>query len=234
MDDIDSNVIWAIQHVAFETLDGFAPVLEEAGYEIRYAHASDDLDVVNEGAGLVVLGGPIGANDERQYPYIADELRLIERWMQSDRPLLGICLGAQLIARLVGGRVGPGRAEIGISPLTLTSAGEKSVLAPFVEHPDTFHWHGDQIELPAGAELLAFTEHCPVQAFAVGTKTLGLQFHPETRMSNIEHWLLGHAVELQSRNVDVPSLRLDAHRSAHELENKTQQVARRWLADQFG
>ena len=124
----------ALRHVHFEDLGTLEPLLRERGFEPRYLDPCvDDLAAVDAAAPelLVVLGGPIGAFDEAIHPFLAAELRLIERRLASGRPLLGICLGAQLIARLLGANVAPmGYKEIGFSELTLTDEGRHSALAP--------------------------------------------------------------------------------------------------------
>ncbi len=148
----------AIRHVAFEDLGSFAPVLEAAGYTVRYLEAADGLAspaVAEEADLLVVLGGPIGAYEDDAYPFLADELRLLERRLAAGRPLLGICLGAQLIARALGASVYPGAVkEIGWSPVRLTDAGESSCLRHLGRGISVLHWHGDTFDLPAGATRL--------------------------------------------------------------------------------
>src|ERR1700743_576111 len=126
-----SKTLLAIRHVAFEDLGGFEAPLAEAGYAIRYADMGVDA-IAGFGAPdlLVVLGGPIGVYEDDLYPWLKDEIALIAARLKAQKPTLGICLGAQLMARALGARVYPGRAkEIGWKPLTLTSAGAK-ILAP--------------------------------------------------------------------------------------------------------
>jgi GMP synthase (glutamine-hydrolysing) len=163
----------AIRHVHFEDLGTFAPVLAAHGYEIAYVDAGlDDLGAIREAAVdlLIVLGGPIGAYEEEHYAFLTAELALIGRQLRANRPILGLCLGAQLMARALGADVRPGPAkEIGWGPVTLTEAG----LAGPLRHPGSepvLHWHGDAFTLPDGAERLAATEICPNQAFSVGAR----------------------------------------------------------------
>ncbi|MDJ0788292.1 MAG: glutamine amidotransferase [Myxococcota bacterium] len=223
---------WAIRHVAFEGLDGFGPALAEAGYGVRVADAPAGLPAAELLAAelLIVLGGPIGANEDGDYPFLRDELDVIERRLARGLPTLGICLGAQLIARALGARVSPAAAkEIGFGPLRLTDEGKRSCLSPFARDPVTLHWHGDSFELPEGATRLASTEACENQAFQLGRHVIGFQFHPEATGRNLEHWLVGHAIELASANLDVRRLRADAERWRPSLVRKADSVARDWL-----
>lgn len=228
----------AIRHVLFEDLGAFAPSLEAAGYRLRY------LDVGRE-AGLqelrdlsarhddlvIVLGGPIGVYEDETYPFLKDEIAFLERRLATGAPLMGICLGAQLIARAAGARVYPsGVKEIGFAPITLTEAGKASCLAPFAAAPTTLHWHGDTFDLPDGAALLASSAACRNQAFALGRNVIAFQFHPEADCGAIEQWLIGHAVELAAAGIDVATLRDDAAAHRRGLADKAASVVTAWLA----
>jgi GMP synthase (glutamine-hydrolysing) len=199
-----------IQHVAFEGLGLLEGLLAERNYALQLVEAcSGALAEVNSVADLlVVLGGPIGAYEDAIYPFLRDELRLIEAQLNREAPILGICLGAQLMARVLGARVYPGpQKEIGWSGIELTPEGRGSVLAHYADGAPVLHWHGDTFDLPSGAKRLASTAITPNQAFSYGTSALALQFHAEHDGSNIEHWLVGHAAELAAARIDVPLLR---------------------------
>lgn len=227
---------FAIRHVAFEEAGSFALVLAQLGYELHYLEAGvDDLAAIDAVVPdlLLVLGGPIGAYEEHDYPFLHDELRLIGERLAAQRPIIGICLGAQLMARALGARVYPGNQgkEIGWAPLQLTAAGQASPLnhlAP--EATAVLHWHGDTFDIPAGAERLAGTTRYPNQAFAVGRHALALQFHPEVTATGMEPWFIGHACEIGATpGVDVPQLRAATARWAAGLEQRGQAMLRDWL-----
>lgn len=200
----------AIRHLAFEDLGIFEAVLSERGFDTEYLDAGVqpiDAARLDEPDLLVVLGGPIGVNDTGLYPWLSAELDAVRERVLRKRPTLGICLGAQIIAKALGARVYPGQAkEIGWAPVTLSSAGLDSPLRHLAGSP-TLHWHGDTFDIPEGARLLASTDLTPHQAFDWGPAVLALQFHPEFQASRIEAWLVGHTMELGLADVDIPALR---------------------------
>ena len=224
----------AIRHVHFEDLGAFESVLTGAGYAVRYHDAGvDDLQSPELAKCdlLAVLGGPIGAYEEEKYPFLGDEITIIEKRLNFGRPAIGICLGAQLFARALGSRVyaGPNK-EIGWGPITLTSAGKNSALR-FLEGVPVLHWHGDTFDLPEGAELLASTSVCRNQAFRYGKSVLAFQFHPEASTKNFERWLIGHAAEISgTTGVSVTKLRSETARFAPESAPLGQQCLREWLS----
>jgi len=226
------KTVIALRHVHFEDLGIFEPLLKERGYAIRYIDATiDDLGAVDAVAPdlMVVLGGPIGAFDDGFHPFLKQELALVRQRLDSGRPLLGICLGAQLMARALGAKVYPlGVKEIGFSPLDLTEQGRQSPLALLGDVP-VLHWHGDQFDIPAGAAHLASTPVGPNQAFSVGDAVLGLQFHLEADMTRIEQWLVGHVCELARAGVSRNALRHHAHEIGPRLEAVARQVLEAWL-----
>lgn len=228
-----SGIVVAVRHLAFEDLGCFAPVLEAAGHDIRYLDAGvDDLAPIDadDTRLTVILGGPIGAYEDDRYPFLQDELELVRRRLSKRRPTLGICLGAQLMARALGATVAPGpRAEIGFAPIVLTDAGAASPLAAFEGAP-VLHWHGDVFGLPEGAERLASTEACHSQAFSLGPNILATQFHPEAGDAGFERWLIGHTHELSSRGESVERLRADHARLAPTLSSNATTCLEAWLA----
>jgi len=225
-----SKTVLAIRHVAFEDLGAFEATLKDAGYAIGYADMGvDGVAGLEQPDLLVVLGGPIGAYEDDLYPFLKDEIVFISARLKAGKPTLGICLGAQLMARALGARVYPGRAkEIGWKPLTLTPEGEKQ-LGALTDLP-VLHWHGDTFDLPESAINLASTDICAHQAFAWGRHALAFQFHPEAREQGFERWLIGHACEIGGARIDVPSLRANTQKYAAAAGAAGQQVLKDWLA----
>lgn len=223
----------AIRHVHFEDLGTLGPLLHQRGYSTRYCDAGVqefNTPEIAEADLLIVLGAPVGAGDENLYPFLAQELELIEHRLGRQQPLLGVCLGAQLMARVLGASVAPmERKEIGFSPIALTEAGRASCLAHLPAETAVLHWHGDQFAIPNGAESLASTPLCPHQAFALGNYALGLQFHLEADAERIEPWLLGHATELSQAGIDPRALRAQAKEHGARLKAVSGAVFNRWL-----
>lgn len=233
------NVV-ALRHVAFEDLGLLAPLLRSRGWDITLLDVpSADLTDAGIVAGieqadlLVVLGGPIGVGDAEAYPFLTPELRLIERRLTQDRPLLGICLGSQLMASALGSRVYPGGTkEIGWGQLQLTDAGMASCLAPLAD-PDAMvlHWHGDTFDLPDGATRLASSPLYENQAFAHGRNALALQFHIEADPARLEEWYVGHTAELGAAGISVKALRAATAQVASRVGVQAERIFDRWLRD---
>lgn len=222
----------ALRHLAFEDLGLLEPMLRERGWRIHYYDVGVDelwkLDLSQVGL-LVVLGGPIGAEEEDRYPFVAEVVRVARERLADGGPMLGICLGAQMIARAMGARVRPmGRKEIGYAPISLTSEGEQSPLVALGSQP-VLHWHGDQFDLPEGIPSLARTPICPHQAFWIKNRTMAWQFHLEVNARRIEQWLIGHAGELVREGIPTQRLRIEAQLYAAGLERALSSVMDRWL-----
>ena len=224
----------AIRHVGFEDLGSLEEVLADAGYRIEYADAGvDDLasaDFLTPSL-LVVLGGPIGAYEEDIYPFLRAETAGLRERLAAGKRTLGICLGAQLMAAALGGRVYPGSGkELGWSPLQLTAAGAASPLRHLDGLP-VLHWHGDTFTLPPGAELLGSTSRYPHQVFAMGRHALAFQCHPEVTARGLERWFIAHAAEIRStEGVSVPALRSQTAQHAPALAAASRELFREWLA----
>ncbi|MBI0326792.1 glutamine amidotransferase [Burkholderia plantarii] len=226
----------AIRHVHFEDLGSFERVLGERGRRVRYVDVGTSRVEVLDACGpslLVVLGGPISAYDDALYPTTAPLVELIRRRIDAGLPTLGICLGAQLIARALGARVYAGKTrELGWTPLTLTAAGQASPLRHLAGTATSMlHWHGDTFDLPPGAIHLASTPDCAHQAFSWGQHVLALQCHPEVAVESFEAWLIGHAGEIAATpGVDARQLRADTARHGPQLEPAAARMFGEWLA----
>ncbi len=219
-------------HARFLDLAAFAEPLQACGYHIRYYDAGYDaftFDPVDADL-IVVLGGPIRAYELEDYPFIADEIALLRARVAADRPTLAICLGAQILAQALGGRVYAGTTEIGWVPVKLTEAGERSVLCAIGRDAiPVLHWHSDTFDLPDGAERLASTPECVNQAFSLGA-TLAVQFHPEVGARHFERWLIcntGQIALMESHT--VRSLRDQARRYADAAALSGQKWFAAWL-----
>ena len=182
------------QHVPYEPLGTLDPKLRESGFRLRYVnfgrdpHAQPNLDGYD---GLVVLGGPMNVDEVERHPHLATEVDLLTRAMDRNLPVLGICLGAQLIAKALGAGVRPAeQKEIGWHDVALTEAGKADpLLGHLDERHRLFQWHRDVFDLPPGAVHLATSERCAYQAFRIGTNVYGFQFHLEVDEPLIERWL---------------------------------------------
>jgi len=200
--------VYVFQHVACEDLGTFAEVLEHRGLQVAYVRlfAGDSLpDDTAAASVLVFLGGPMSVNDEGRYAYLAAEKATIRRALVDAQPVLGVCLGAQLLAAAAGSRVFPGaRPEIGWAPLSLTMDGRQdAVLAGVADVAAVFHWHGETFDLPPTATRLAFSGLTMNQAFRIGRCAYGLQFHLEVTPGMIEAWLREYAADLGADAVGI-------------------------------
>jgi len=182
------------QHVPHEILGTLNPLLKMAGFRIRYVNFGRHPEAEPGLAGyhgLVVLGGPMSVNDTDRFPHLTTEMKLIEQAMKRNLPVLGICLGAQLIARTLGASVYPNKErEIGWYDVTPTIEAESDpLLAEFRGTEKVFQWHGDTFDIPNSGVHLAFSPLCVNQAFRYGATVYGLQFHLEVDEPMIIRWV---------------------------------------------
>jgi GMP synthase-like glutamine amidotransferase len=182
-----------LQHEPFETPGAILTWAKERGHFLSSTMLYENTPLPSPGSFdmLVVMGGSMSVYDEPRHSWMTAELRCIESAVKTDKAVLGICLGAQLIARSLGAAVYKNNTrEIGWFPVSLTPEGTAS--AHFKTWPDVFkmfHWHGDTFDLPAGAVRTAFSKACANQAFEYGDNTVALQFHPETTAHDLELFL---------------------------------------------
>ena len=186
--------VLVFQHVPFEVLGTLDPLLRQGGYRVRYVNYGRDPDAepeVDKYHGLIVLGGPMNVDMIEEYPHLETEKRLIRRMIEQGVPVLGICLGAQLIAKTLGAEVRKNpEKEIGWYNVSLTEEGRGDpVLRHLCDTRRIFEWHGDTYELPEGAVHLASSKTCENQAFRYGENVYGFQFHMEVDAPLIERWL---------------------------------------------
>lgn len=212
--------ILVFQHVAAEPLGTLDPLIRSRGHRIRFVNFERDpqaTPAVDRYDGLVILGGPMNLDQADRFPHLNTELRTVERALDAGKPVLGICLGAQILAHALGARVYPApRAEIGWYPLRPTgSAVDDDVLSPLRDEQPMFQWHGCTFDLPAGAHLMATGHHCENQAFRYGPSAYGFQFHMEMDRALIDRWLgLPHYVEDLERNGEFSVAQIRAHTEA--------------------
>ena len=218
----------AFRHVPFEHLGLIAPALESRGIPFEYAdpfREPADAARVEDADGLIFMGGPMSANDD--LPYIRRELSIIQNAASAGKPVLGICLGAQLIAKALGARVyrNPTK-EIGWYPVFWTGAAAGDSMFAGLSGSDTvFHWHGETFDLPAGAAWLASSEACRHQAFRWGSSIYGVQFHLEVTPEMIADWV---AQDLNSGDVRELGSLPDPQANAERLRELSGLVFGRW------
>jgi GMP synthase-like glutamine amidotransferase len=177
-----------LQHVFFEGLGSIESWLIDAGYELSATRLYESAEFPDpaEIDVLIIMGGPMSVNDEAQFPWLVAEKNFIRQVIDSGKPVLGICLGAQLIANAMGGKVYKNRVkEIGWFPIQSCLETDQEKFA-FSETVEVFHWHGETFDLPPGATRLASSAGCKNQAFQMGNSVIGLQFHLETTVQSAE------------------------------------------------
>lgn len=182
--------VHVVEHVDFERAAKIATWALKNGHQITRTrfYRSEPVPAQEDFDWLIIMGGPMGAYDDDKYPWLIREKEFIKKAIAADKIVLGICLGAQLIAEVIGGRVYKNsQKEIGWFPVDLTEEGRRSPI--FTRLPDRLlpiNWHGDTFDLPEGATRLAFSEATSNQAFEFGGRTIGLQFHIEWSRGDIE------------------------------------------------
>lgn len=233
--------ILVFQHVPYEPLGTLDRLLKASGFRIRYVNFARDPDQrpdLSRYAALIVLGGPMNIDDTTTYPNLATEVEILREALAVDMSVLGICLGAQLLAKALGGRVARApSAEIGWYDVDLTRAGaDDPVLSTFAPRQRVFQWHEDNIELPTGIDALASSAACPVQAFRHGEHAYGFQFHLEVDRFLVERWLTVPAnqpvLEAERGRIDPDAIRDGTAVEITKLEAQSATTFGRWI-DRF-
>lgn len=230
----------AITHVAFEDPASLATMLRESDFALETVDAcTADFNLLDPTAPdlVVVMGGPIGVYERQSYPFLNAEVDWVARRIASGKPIVGLCLGAQLMAAALGASVHPGKngKEIGWFPVF---PAKDAALYPEWKHlfatpVRPLHWHGDTFDLPEGVHHIAFSAQYQNQAFAKGPKVLGIQCHPEVTATGLERWYVGHACELAHAGIDVAELRSAGRVYAPQLEAAGRLFWKEWLAGAF-
>lgn len=208
-----------LQHTAIEGPGRLGDALVEAGLTLRIVRAGEGEPIpraLDGASGLVLLGGPMGVHDVDRYPFLRDELALLERTLAAEVPILGVCLGSELLAAALGARVlATGRLELGWSPVTLSDdARVDPVFAALPPVFDALHWHGDAFELPIGARALASSALTELQAFSFGERAWGTLFHLEAPLAQVR--AMAREFEDDLRAAGIAASELLAASEAHD------------------
>lgn len=211
------------QHVPFEGLGSIEPWLRSSRAEITgtkfFQNAT--LPNVKDADLLIVMGGPMSVNDEVDLPWLVAEKRFIRQAVEEEKAVVGICLGAQLIASAMGARVYPNKEkEIGWFPIFSVQSSSPQRLFSFPPEALVFHWHGETFDLPNGATQLARSVACENQAFQLGRRVIGLQFHLETTLESARDIVSNCRSELvPARYVQSETQVLAAHATTYQAIN---------------
>ena len=199
-----------LQHVPFEGPGAFANALAKRGVGIDYSLVPKDGLPTDRGDLLIVMGGPMSVNDPD--PWIAEETAFIRSALLANTPVIGVCLGSQLMAKALGAPIRSGKAlEIGMTPVRLTEAGRTDpVFAACPEVFDVFEWHGEVFDLPDGCVPLAGSDIAPLQAFRYGTRAYGLLFHVEMEDAGIDSLCRECAPDLTKARVTAQQVKTAA------------------------
>lgn len=194
--------VLVFRHVPHEGLGTIEPFLKQSNVAIEYCDLFKQHPVpqnLDPYSFVISMGGPMNVDETDRYPFLASERTLMAKAIRENLPVLGICLGAQMIARALGARVyrGP-QKEIGWYPVHFSAeASEEPMFKDFsTEHPIVFHWHGDTFDLPPSAVRLAASDGCPNQAFRYRDSAYAFQFHVEVTREMIQDWVAKNQTEL--------------------------------------
>ena len=227
-----SATLLIIQHVPHERLGTFEAAFKVAGYALQTLNVYAPNSVwpsVRDVDGLIIMGGPQSVYEQGLYPYLTKEIALIKEAMRAEKPMLGVCLGAQLLAAALGAKVARNpQKEIGWHPLMREPGADRDPLfEPFGQTETVLQWHGDTFHLPKGAVQLASSPLCQQQAFRFGKSAYGLQFHVEVTEAMIRSWLRANRAELAALRgvIDPATIRQQTPQHIKRLEGLSHHIA---------
>lgn len=230
-----------LQHARVEHPAAFRALMERAGHSWHPVHLDEgesppaESDLADYDA-LWVMGGPMDVWEEDQYPWLAPEKALVAAAIRGGLPFFGLCFGHQILAEALGGRCAPGRAEVGVMDVYLTAAGRASpLLAGLPDRLDVLQWHGAEVvDVPPGAQVLATSPDCAVQAMSVGARAFSAQFHLEVETDTVDNWaaIPAYAAALEDAFGEggVEQLREDCLARMAEFGHGAETVWRNWCA----
>jgi GMP synthase (glutamine-hydrolysing) len=226
------KTVLVVQHEPFEGPGTLREALAACELRVVRPYAGETIPSALGEDGLVVLGGGMAVYEADRHPHLRDEMRLLEEATRAGRPVLGICLGSQLLAAALGGSVTKApRKEIGWYPVELLpGARDDQLLAILPRSFTAFHWHGDAFTLPPDAVPLAGSAMTPLQAFRSGARSWGIQFHFETDEQVLDAMLRSGREELAQAGVDAAAIRDRAARALPEVRRLALDVFSRWAA----
>lgn len=230
---------YVIRHTIEERLGSLADVLRARNIEAIYGDAPhDDFSIIDplKPDLLIVMGGPIGVYNQNDYPFLKEEIKILEKRLAADKPTIGICLGGQLMASALGAKVykGDNGLEWGWRKIKVNQAGMKTPIRHLDEaHTAMFQWHQDTFDLPKGATLLASSDQYTHQAFSYGNNALGFQCHPEVSQRMLNEWFVGWVDIMTGPNPLIPiaEMRALTERHAPTLKDQSAKFLNEWLAE---
>lgn len=224
-------------HERHEGPGQFGDILRERGFYVRVVLTPEEniaaLDALEPDV-LLVMGGPMGVYEAKEYPFLKAEIEFLKKRIAADLPTLGICLGSQLIAAALGEKVFKGNAgqEIGWLPLSLTDAGKNHAVAQLAgDKTNMFHWHSDTYELPKGAVLLASSAMYQNQIYSYGRNILGVQCHPEVTPAQAREWLDAMSDEIAASKIvnGIEELRTQTEQNIDRMSVQSKLFFEEWL-----
>ncbi|HEV2373458.1 MAG TPA: type 1 glutamine amidotransferase [Streptosporangiaceae bacterium] len=235
--DRPPSTVLVLQHAAWESAGTYADMLAECGAQVRTVRLDlhNPLPDWQDFDAFVVMGGPMSVNDEEHYPWLREEKRLLADAVAAARPVFATCLGAQLLAAALGGRVSPGAAaEIGLDTVRLSPASfTDPLLGGLPRELPVFQWHGEAFDLPPGATGLAQSPLCQYQAMRVGPYSYGFQFHLEVTADDVRGWARVPQCVSEAERVlgagALDALVADMTRCERKLERYARRTFGRWL-----